>query len=256
MRRDFALDGASPGCRRRRPRRAGRPGPRRESPLARTPPSAAEGQRPGAAAARGHRRCALRHRPRGRAGALFDTAYGEGDPLGIVATAKDLGCAAGRPAHPARRGDVGASARRGGLRARVAAAGPRRGVRRRVTRSPRWSVRRGRRVRRLDDGFALGTSPRRWRRSAGDGGLGDTEAFRTAVPTPTAPATSSTSTSPARWRCSATRPDEVAEDVEQLQSVRRRPGRPTAGTAPSAPGSPCATEPPPQAETPVDPCRS
>lgn len=150
---------------------------------------------------------------------VFEAVYGEDDPMGLVATAQEAGLTLPDDLRPLLGEEtVGAllGAEDVGLRVRSEDPDASYDV---LTRVASLAGLDESTLRRLDDGVAAGSTPEALAAMTGDGGLGETAAFRDAAPD-AAGAGYVVYVDIARlWEMFGDPEDEIARDVERLQSV-------------------------------------
>lgn len=150
---------------------------------------------------------------------LFDTVYGEDDPMGLIATAQEAGLTLPDDLRPLL-GEETVGALLGeddfGLRVRSEDPDAAYDV---LTRVASLVGLDEATLRKLDDGFAAGTTPEALESMTGDGGLGETAAFRDAAPDADGAGYVVYVDIARLWEMFGDPADEIAEDVERLQSV-------------------------------------
>ncbi len=150
---------------------------------------------------------------------VFDAVYGDDDPMGLVATAQEAGLTLPDDLR-ALFGEEAVGALLGeeelGLRVRSDDPETSYDV---LTRVAALAGLDASTLRKLDDGFAAGTSPEALEAMTGDGGLGESAAFRGAAPDADGAGYVVYVDIARLWEVFGDPTDEIAEDVEQLQSV-------------------------------------
>lgn len=150
---------------------------------------------------------------------VFDAVYGEDDPMGLVATAQEAGLTLPDDLRPLL-GEETVGALLGeedfGLRVRSEDPDASYDV---LTRVASLVGLDESTLRKLDDGFAAGSTPEALQGMTGDGGLGETAAFRDAAPDAKGAGYVVYVDIARLWEMFGDPEDEIAEDVEQLQSV-------------------------------------
>ena len=150
---------------------------------------------------------------------VFDAVYGEDDPMGLVAAARETGVTLPDDLRTLL-GEETAAAMLGeedfGLRVRSADPGRAYEL---LTRVASLVGLDESTLRQLDDGYAAGTTAQALTAMAGDGGLGDTAAFREAAPDAAGAGYVAYVDLARLWQLFGDPEDEHAADLEQLQSV-------------------------------------
>lgn len=149
---------------------------------------------------------------------VFDSVYGDDDPMGLVAAAEQAGLTLPDDLRPLFGEEtVGAVLGEEDFGLRVRSTDPDAGFEV-LTRVAPLAGLDASTLRKLDDGFAAGTTPDALDAMAGDGGLGGTEAFRAAAPDADGAGYVVYVDIARLWAMFGSPDDDRAGDVEQLQS--------------------------------------
>ena len=150
---------------------------------------------------------------------MFDAVYGEDDPMGLVASAQEAGLSLPDDLRPLLGEEtVGALLGQEDFGVRVRSQDPD-GSYDVLTRIASFAGLDDSTLRKLDDGFAAGSTPEALEAMTGDGGLGETAAFRDAAPDADGAGYVVYVDIARLWEMFGDPEDEIAEDVEQLQSI-------------------------------------